>query len=285
MNSITYRIQQLKDSFTKSEMVIAKAVSEHPELVINSSITDFADQIEASTASVTRFCKKIGISGFAELRLELAKIPTDKDDEDSEDEGPFDIQAASSVDEIIHGVIDSTRSSISILKSLITPQMIDDVVDLIIKSRRILVAGIGASGIVAQDLHQKLSRIGIMSHYDTDQDLQKVQLVSFCEKDLVILFSYKGMTAHIKELAKIAKQKNAKVVAITRTGNSSLANIADIVLPVASSESELRKGATISRIQQLLIVDILYSSLIYYNKENSLDYIVTTWDTINRKEN
>ena len=283
MDSIIYRIRQIMDSFTKSEMIIAKAVSEHPELVINSSITDFSKQIDASTASVTRFCKKIGISGFAELRLELAKVPA-KAEEGADNNESFNLQSVEDVDEIIYGVIDSTRVGIGILKSLITTDIIDDVVSLIIKSRKILVAGIGASGLVALDMHQKLARIGILSHYDTDQDLQKVQLVSFGEKDLVILFSYKGMTPHIKDLAKIAKQKKAKVVAITRLGNSPLANMADIVLPVASSESELREGATISRIQQMLIVDILYSSLVFY-KKNSLDYIVSTWDTINRKEN
>lgn len=284
MGTIIYRTRQVMDSFTKSEKVIAMAVTEHPELVINSSITDFSKQINASTASVTRFCKKIGISGYAELRLELAKMPSREESESDEDE-TFDLQSVNGVNEIIPGIIDSTRSSVNILKTLITQEMIEEVVNLIIKSRRILIGGIGASGLVAQDLHQKLSRIGILSHYDTDQDLQKVQLVSFGEKDLVILFSYKGMTPHIKELAKIAKQKKAKVVAITRIGNSSVANLADIVLPVASSESELRKGATISRIEQLLIVDILYSSLIFYNKKNSMDYIVTTWDTLNRKEN
>lgn len=280
MEPIIYRIRQVMASFTKSEASIAEAVIEHPELVITSSITDYSKRINASTAGVTRFCKKIGVSGFAELRLELARSSGGKSDPGA-DGKVFNLNEAEGVGEIVEGVIDSARSGIGILKDIVKKESIEKAVRLIMDSRKILISGLGASRLVALDLHQKLARIGILSHCDTDLDLEKVQLVSFNEKDLIILFSYKGLNAHVKELAAMAKSRGAKVLAVTRMGSSPLANIADIVLRVASSESPLREGATISRIQQMIIVDILYSSLVFY-KKNSLDYIVSTWDSINR---
>lgn len=271
------------DSFTKSEIAVYQAILNDSEMVMSSSITELAKNIDVSTASITRFCKKIGVGGFAALRLEVAKSNLSKNEENPSYDEESVVKASSS-DEIINRIVDSTGSNIQILKSIVESDSLDRTIKKIIASRHILLSGIGASGLVAMDFQQKLARIGIFSIYDSDQDLQIVQASSLADKDVVVLFSYSGMTEHVRTIAKIAKKRNVPVIAITRKGNSFIGNLADITLNVAAGESELREGATISRIQMLMIVDMIYYGLIQ-QKKNSLDSIVDTWDLVQGRGN
>lgn len=278
MESIIYRMHQVLDSFTKSERKVYEAILTDSEMVMSSSITELAKKINVSTASITRCCKKIGIGGFPALRLEIARANVKEDGEVIAGESDC-VQNASSSEEIRNRIVDTTGANIQILKTIVEPDSLDKTIDMVISSRHILLSGIGASALVAMDFQQKLARIGLMALYGPDQDLQLVQTASFSEKDVVILFSYSGMTEHIKAIAKIAKNQNVPIIAITRKGNSPIGNIADIVLPVAAGEFGLREGATISRLQMLMIVDMLYYGLIK-KKKDSLDSIVDTWDLI-----
>lgn len=280
MNENLINALSLRSEYTKAEKTIVKAIIDDTDFVISHSVTDFAQAISVSTASIVRFCKKAGLSGYPELRLELAKYT--KDNVKTEECNESDVANARSVDGVVSHVISSTKQSIECLRDLIDKNDVQKVVEAVLSSRNILIAGIGASSLAAQDLQQKLARIGIFSHFGQSEDFQFVQLVSMSEKDLLILFSYSGNTASIRKLAENAKSRGIKTVAITKTGKNHLASIADIVLRVSSRESVLREGASVSRIEQLLLVDIIYYSTILA-KQGSLDRIVATWDAVKKE--
>lgn len=280
MNENLINALSLRSEYTKAEKTIVKAIIDDTDFVISHSVTDFAQAISVSTASIVRFCKKAGLSGYPELRLELAKYT--KDNVKTEDCNESDVANARSVEGVVSHVISSTKQSIECLRDLIDKNDVQKVVEAVLSSRNILIAGIGASSLAAQDLQQKLARIGIFSHFGQSEDFQFVQLVSMSEKDLLILFSYSGNTASIRKLAENAKSRGIKTVAITKTGKNHLASIADIVLRVSSRESVLREGASVSRIEQLLLVDIIYYSTILA-KQGSLDRIVATWDAVKKE--
>lgn len=280
MNENLINALSLRSEYTKAEKMIVKAIIDDTDFVISHSVTDFAHAISVSTASIVRFCKKAGLSGYPELRLELAKYT--KDNVKTEECNDSDVANARSVDGVVSHVISSTKQSIECLRELVDKDDVQKVVEAVLSSRNILIAGIGASSLAAQDLQQKLARIGIFSHFGQSEDFQFVQLVSMSEKDLLILFSYSGNTAFIRKLAENAKNRGIKTVAITKTGKNHLASIADIVLRVSSRESVLREGASVSRIEQLLLVDIIYYSTILA-KQGSLDRIVATWDAVKKE--
>lgn len=280
MNANLLNALSLRSEYTKAEKKIVDAIINDTDFVISHSVTDFAQAISVSTASIVRFCKKAGLSGYPELRLELAKYT--KDNIKAGDANDNDVMNAKSVEGVVSHVTNSTMQSIVCLRDLIDKKDIQKVVEAVLSSRNILIAGIGASSLAAQDLQQKLARIGIFSHFGQSEDFQFVQLVSMDERDLLILFSYSGNTTSIRNLAENAKSRGIKTVAITKTGKNHLASIADIVLRVSSRESVLREGASVSRIEQLLLVDIIYYSIILA-KQGSLERIVATWDAVKKE--
>ena len=59
----------LNDTFTKSERALADHIVRDADSVVMKTITELAGESDSfSTASITRFCKKIGLSGYSELR-------------------------------------------------------------------------------------------------------------------------------------------------------------------------------------------------------------------------
>lgn len=279
MNEILLRVFQMKDEMPKKEKAVADALLRNPNALISRSITEYAQFITSSTATITRFCRRIGLSGFSELRLSIAKNLSNEKYEIGEIPESVDLSKLNSTSDIMEGVITNAISSINQLHEIITQESIERAAALITSCRHVMLCGVGASALVARDLHQKLVRLGILSHFEEDLDLEKVQLASFNANDVVIAFSYSGNKAEVKELVKLAKAKEANIISVTKLGNTPIAQMADINLTVAPTEALVREGATVSRLQMLIVVDMLFQVLI--SRGNGvLATLIETWNNV-----
>lgn len=278
MDSILKRISELNDTFTKSERALADHIVRDADSVVMKTITELAGESDSfSTASITRFCKKIGLSGYSELRLELAK-------EMATDNARRQIVADGEnlVPGLVSTVVDASASAINDLKYVLSDDVIKKAVHEILSASSITLAGIGASALVAQDLRQKLLRLGIRSLFDADQDVVKVTLSSGRSKDLLIAISYSGTTRETLDAVNIAKENGMRVLAMTKKGDNPISEQADVTVPVSENEALLREGATLSRLQMLVAVDMIYRALIMDGGVR-YDLILDSWDAVNRR--
>lgn len=272
------RISVLNDTFTKSERALADHIVRDADSVVMKTITELAGESDSfSTASITRFCKKIGLSGYSELRLELAK-------EMAKDNARRQIVADGEklVPGLVSTVVDASASAINDLKYVLSDDVIKKAVHEILSASSITLAGIGASALVAQDLRQKLLRLGIRSLFDADQDVVKVTLSSGRSKDLLIAISYSGTTRETLDAVNIAKENGMRVLAMTKKGDNPISEQADVTVPVSENEALLREGATLSRLQMLVAVDMIYRALIMDGGVR-YDLILDSWDAVNRR--
>ena len=272
------RIAELNGSFTRSERALADRIVRDADSVVMKTITELAGESDSfSTASITRFCKKIGLSGYSELRLELAK-------EIAKDNARRQIVAdgEETAPGLVSSVVDASASAIKDLEYVLSDEIIRKAVHEIISAETITLAGIGASALVAQDLRQKLLRLGIRSLFDADQDVVKVTLSSGGSKDLLIAISYSGTTRETCDAVTLAKENGMRVLAITKKGDNPISQNADVNVPVTENEALLREGATLSRLQMLVAVDMIYRALIM-DKGVHYDRILDSWDVVNRR--
>ena len=130
--------------------------------------------------------------------------------------------------------------------------------DAIAAARRIDVVGIGASGLVALDLQQKLHRIGLMAFGWTDAHAALTAVALTGPSDVLVAISHSGTTTDVLEPVALAVGRGATTVGLTNFGGSPLAAAAGVVLTTAARELPLRSAATASRIAQLAVVDCLF---------------------------
>jgi len=271
-------IKQSLPSLSGSETKIANAVLEFPNRIIDDNVNSLASRANSSPAAVIRFCKHLGFSGFHDFSICFIKEIYSKGFENSED-NVTDLNEATGINEISDVMIETIRKSLLSLKDLLSEKDIMATIDLIKNSNRIFLSGAGASAIVATDLQMKLARLGFPAEVSFDYDLQLVLSSSLKEKDLAIVFSYSGESFLAMECAKQAKKHNAKVVAITRIGNNSLSKIADIVIKIPNTEALFRQSATLSRIEQLVVVDIIFS-ILAQDCEDANEKLTSTWNVV-----
>ena len=258
---ILTRLKQITPTLSPAEYKAATYILDNPYAITRQNIQALAANSKSSTGAIMRICKKIGIKGFSELKLLIAEDLSG----DQTSEGPYlipDLEHGDSEARIIEKIISATAQNIQMIPAILDPEAVRSAAEKLLDASRILLIGIGASHIVAEDLYQKLLRIGIYSNCPMDEDLMLLSASCLTKKDVCIAFSYSGETSIIKKAVGEASRKGCFTIAITRYGTSSLTKTADCVLSVPASESTFRQGATLSRIDQLLVVDALYSSIL-----------------------
>ncbi|MYR46519.1 MurR/RpiR family transcriptional regulator, partial [Streptomyces sp. SID5910] len=148
-------------------------------------------------------------------------------------------------------------------------------------ARRTDVYGIGASGLVAQDLTQKLLRIGLIAHAPSDPHLAVTNAVQLRAGDVALAITHSGSTGDVIEPLRAAFERGATTVAITGRPDSPVTQYADHVLTTSTArESELRPAAMSSRTSQLLVVDCLFVGVAQRTYEAAAPALAASYEAL-----
>jgi DNA-binding MurR/RpiR family transcriptional regulator len=252
-------IRQVLPQMSPAEKRVAEYVLANPEAVPGQAITDLAEVTGTSQATVLRFCRALGLSGYPALRIDLARFTTQEEAERQR----FSIE---------HGEINAEDSAESVAAKLAfheartieqTARFLDlagleRVADAIVAADRIDLYGIGSSSLACLDLQQKLNRIGLIAMAHADPHLALTSAALLTKQSVAIGISYSGRTVETNDALAIAKQAGATALAITNYPQSPLAQMADEVLVTMAEETQFRSGAMASRIAQLTVIDVLF---------------------------
>ncbi|MGH3354870.1 MAG: MurR/RpiR family transcriptional regulator, partial [Nocardioidaceae bacterium] len=245
------RIRSLLPSLTPAANRVARALLEDPERVTRLSITDLAQLAEVSEATIVRTARGLGFSGYAELRLALAaaegRRPTDRT-------VTGDIAVSDPTPDVVDKLAQAEVRAILDTATQVSAPTLELMADRIVAADRVEVYGVGASGLVAADLAQKLDRIGRWAHARTDAHSALTSAVLLGPTDVAIAVSHSGDTPDVVSPLRRAKAAGATTAAITNHPRSTVGRLVDHVLVSAGTETTFRPGALASRISQLLVV-------------------------------
>ncbi|MFQ3620305.1 MAG: MurR/RpiR family transcriptional regulator [Spirochaetales bacterium] len=278
MESVLFTIREKQPYFSNTERKIASVILEEAKSILLLTVAQLAEKVGTSQAAIVRFCKKIGVASYSEFKLRLSH------DVFRTTEVPFlpDVELTKESDpkEIVKGIIRNFQQTLSHLEALIDLPKLTQAVSLIEKARAVYVFGIGASGLVAMDVYQKLIRIGLLCVFSADTDMQVTTSCTVQPKDVVFIISYSGETPSMIAVAENAKRQGASIITLTRNDTNTLRKMANVDLVVPVTEGIYRSGAILSRITQLALVDMLYSLLIVEDMDAARARIERTMEAI-----
>ncbi|AFG35131.1 MurR/RpiR family transcriptional regulator [Fervidobacterium pennivorans subsp. shakshaketiis] len=235
---------------TKKEKIIAQYVLENVEEVVHMSITELSELLGVGEGTIVRFCQKLGFQGFHSFKIFLAKsIPNNKSENGALSSG--DILSQIKINHVT--AIEQTYELLSSSKDVLMK-----CAEIVSTCRKLYTVGVGASGATALDAYYKFMRIGIDAFFSQDAHLVAMVLSSSTSEDVLLTFSQSGSTSVIIDLAKLAKENNTKVIAVTGHKRSPLADIADYVLLTPIREAPFESGAIRSKISQLHVLEALF---------------------------
>lgn len=250
------RVQEKLDSLSKKERETAEYMAAHQSQLIYASITELAELVGTSEATVTRVCSKLGYRGFQALKVSVARelvTPQEKIHEDLQPDAPPEV--------IIEKIFSSAIETLSMTQRALDSAAVARSVNALCSARRIVVLGNGNSGSIAMDAQHKFLRVGLDAHAYTDDHLQMIAVSSLTTEDVVLAISHSGSSRDVADASRLARERGATVISITNNGISPVSKLANIRLYTYSQETKYRTYAISSRMAELTIIDTLYTAV------------------------
>lgn len=251
------RISTLYNSFTKSEKRLADYILKDRDQIMFMSITELAEKSKVGESGIFRFCKALGLKGYQEFKISVAQSLNSEENELTRNIDT-EILLNDSLTVMADKVKQTNISALDQTYKLLNYEDLDQAVDKIISAERIRFYGIGSSLITAMEGQNKFLRVTNKAEVIMDSHFQVMTAAQMTEREVAIIISYSGQTKDSIEVAKMAKESGAFVIAITRFSKSPMTAYADITLLCGANEGPLQGGSLSAKISQLYLLDVLY---------------------------
>lgn len=236
------RIQRYHHLFTKTDKQIVDYIQNNDFDDTFSTINSLAYAIKTSAATITRFSNKLNYDNFQDLKFNLQQEMTDRVIENSP---------------LIQRIHKYHQDIIQQTGEFISDEKIQSFVNQINRSRQIIYAGLGSSGLSATEFYYRMMRMGLKGSVSTDAHQMKIFASLLTASDTFVAISNSGETTELIAAAEIAHERGAYVVVITNYEGSLLTQCADLVL-ITTDQSRINDTQFINtQIATLFLIDIV----------------------------
>ena len=169
-------------------------------------------------------------------------------------------------------VIDLEIKALKKLKSNINDTFNLAVEQILKCQSKVILCGVGKSGLIANKIASTLSSVGTPSFYLSASDSSHGDLGSISKKDILILISNSGETSELKNVIQFANRNKILLIGIVSQKNSVLYRSADIKLLIPKATEAGNIIPTSSTTSQLALGDALAIATMKHRKFNQKDF-------------
>lgn len=247
-------ITVLYDQLFDAEKKIAKFILNNPKKVVDMTVSELAEISDVSIASVSRFCRKVGLKGFAQLKISLAQelVDTHKSGEASND---------ISVDNIPQSLQNILANKVTELKqtvNLINTDEFREILEGIRDASRVQVIAVGNTIPVAIDAAFKFNELGIPTTAGTIWETQLSYSFTLGKGDVLIAISNSGESDKVLEAVKIANNNKAMTIGITNSPHSAIGEEVQYHITTATREKLFLDEFCFSRVSASTVIEIIF---------------------------
>jgi DNA-binding MurR/RpiR family transcriptional regulator len=227
-----------------------------------------AEEAGASEAMVVKTAKRLGFSGYKELRAALHAYKSQPYVDLHQELKPDD-----TAETIVKKVFRTSIQALEETLSMLDMEAFRRAAELIHGARQRDFYGLGGSAQIARDVSHKFLRIGIRTSVFDDTHMMAMSASLLSAGDVVVAFSHSGRTSGVLESVRIARSNRASIIAITNYNSSPLAALCDLALCSTAQGSHLTSENAAARIVQLNIMDAIFIAVAqkgYQSAEMSL---------------
>ncbi|UCB44545.1 MAG: MurR/RpiR family transcriptional regulator, partial [Spirochaetota bacterium] len=208
---------------------------------------------------------------FQELKIKIAEITKEASIE--EELVYDDVTTGDSTKSIIDKVVSINVKALKDTKKLININEIEKAIAAIHKAKQIDIYGAGGSYITSENVRIRFYRIGKRCIIYNDPNQQAVSASLLTPEDLALGICNSGRTISTVNALKRAKESGATTICITNFDQTPITKYADIKLFTSTQDSAFFQESMVSRIAQIIIVDILYAGLALRTFDTSIKNI------------
>jgi len=253
--NILARLREMQGDFSASEQKLAALVLAQAAQVTRMSLAVFASEAAVSQPTAIRFCRALGCDGFPDFKIRLAQALMIGQ--------PFvhgEIGIGDKLADIANKIFASSIATLELMRSQLDLEVVERVVEAILKAPRIELFANGLSSVAAIDAQQKLMRLGVPTIHHLDNHLQRMSAATLKPGDVALGFAYTGRVLDVLLTAKMVRQQGATLISFTRS-DSLLAHISDIVVGIYTLENTFVYAPMTTRLAHLAVVDVIATAV------------------------
>ena len=169
-------------------------------------------------------------------------------------------------------VINLEIAALNKLKKKLNKEFNEAVVQISKCQSKVILCGVGKSGLIASKIAATLSSVGTPSFYLSASDSSHGDLGSISKKDILIIISNSGTTSELKNIIQFANRNKILLIAIVSKTDSILYKAANIKLLIPKVKEAGNIVPTSSTTAQLALGDAIAIAAMQYKKFGKLDF-------------
>jgi DNA-binding MurR/RpiR family transcriptional regulator len=255
---------------TPTQAQLAHSILNFGGQVQNCSIKELARATSTSVASIHRLCKKLGLEGYKELKVEIARSSALRMHKKFVNINfPFD--ANSGVTEITSRIGELYEMTLRETCSLLDPEALERAANLISSSSNVDIYTRSHNLYPARLFVDRMLSIGRAATCHDDFERQAWSAMSSDSNHVAIAISYSGLADILDELLPILASRSVPVIFIGTPDAAKCRPGLDIYLYLGDSEDiQNRIVQFASHIAVQFVLDSLYSCVFARNYKQSL---------------
>lgn len=265
-------IRQRYAGFAPSDKRLADFLLAEPDRARYLSSQQLALEAGVSQSSVVKFAQKLGFKGFPALKLAISEALVSNPE-------PLSITVHNQIrgDDTLRVVgeklINENLSAMRATLDVNSEEKLRQSVEMLRTARRIILTGIGASGLVARNFGWKLMKIGLNAVVEQDMHALLATVQAMDPQDLLLPISYSGERREINMAADETLRAGGRILAITGFTPNALQQRASHCLYTIAEEQATRSAAISSTSAQTMLTDLLFMALVQRDLEHAPERI------------
>lgn len=259
--NIFVKIRFLYPSLTKSEKNIADLILDEQGNFTRYTMAECSKDAKCSDATVIRFCRRLGLEGFTELKhnLEDAVYHT-------YDNGRFRVTKGDSLKTVFEKIVWYYDRTLRDTLSLYSEEY-ERAYEALRKAKSIHFFGVGDAWVVCQAAQVKFLRLGIpcTAHSDLACMLSAASMLG--PEDVAVGISFSGQTRAIVDSIHAAKDNGAVTIGIVHYEKQPLSKYTDINLYTATIDMTDAHDEIARRVAEHAIIETLYMKMVAEDRE------------------
>lgn len=228
------KIRAERDRMSAIERRIADFLLENAHLLRDYSSQQLADALGISQSSVVKFSQKLGYKGYPDLKYSIGQAVArgDGGDESAPGEPRSEDPHAALAENLWHlkGLAEAETRLIN------PPERIDAIAHDVLQAGKVFIIGLGEDGIPARAFATRLSMLGIVTVHYVDAQLMQAGVCTASPGDVLLVFSEHGRQPALCQISHFFRERQGKVVSVTRHTPNPLRAHADAALLVSAHD-------------------------------------------------
>ena len=281
--NIFSKLDKLTD-LTQNEKTLVCYMQDNSEDFIRMSASEISKACFISTSSIYRLCKKVGLAGLAELKVQVSLSINEYLKEQNSLNFDYPFKQNETQNQVVLKMKELYEQTIQSSLNLIDLNTLKLVASILKKAIYIDFYTSAGNIYFAENFKFQMQEIGTFINVPIEEYHQLLTASTSDEKHVAIIVSFEGRGLITKNLANILKKNNTPIILISSTNDNPITKYADYHLYLSSNENHFNKISSFStRLSLLYLLDCIYTCYFKFDYEKNVNYKLSTYKKLSSK--